>query len=146
MLMTEQSQRATTVARRPMKAEGETAGPTLRSPLTSGITIFVGFLHDFAAGIWAACAFAIWWLERPTPASAGREALAALQREFFFIALACLAVVLLAGVGRTFTYVSGVYGEHAEARRRRMLAVKHVVLLAVFSAGTLWQYAMVFGW
>lgn len=112
------------------------------------LTILVGFIHDFAAGIWAACALAVWLLERGATAVVSPEAvaqLAAIQRTFFFLALACVAVVMLAGVGRTFTYVPGVYGEAGEGLRRRMLAVKHALLLLVFGAGTWWQYVMTFG-
>lgn len=106
------------------------------------LNILVGFVHDFAAGIWAACTFAIWWLERAMAVSADAEALRSLQWQFFYIALACVGVVLLAGVGRTFSYsyVGAVYGEDSEATRRRMLIVKHVVLLIVFGVGTWWQY------
>lgn len=126
--------------------ESVTAPAGGRSPLTGGLTILIGFVHDFAAGIWAACTFSIWWLERAVPLSGAAAAvLGRLQWEFFLIALVCVAIVLVAGVGRTFTYVSGVYGDQAEPRRRRMLAVKHVLLLAVFGAGTIWQYAMASG-
>jgi len=50
-------------------------------------------------------------------------------------------------MGRTFTYayIGEVYGQEAEATRRRMLIVKHVVLLAVFGAGVWWQAAMIWG-
>lgn len=112
------------------------------------MTILVGFVHDFAAGIWAACALAVWLAERGMAEVTSREAaiqLAAIQRAFFFLALACVAVVMLAGVGRTFTYVPGVYGEADEGLRRRMLAIKHALLLFVFGAGTWWQYLMTFG-
>lgn len=109
------------------------------------LTIVIGFAHDFAAGIWAACIFAIWWLERAVARSSSGAELVVLQRQFFLIALGCVAVVLLAGVGRTFTYVQGVYGAEAESTRRRMLIIKHVVLLVVFGLGTLWQYTMAFG-
>ena len=105
----------------------------------------MGFIHDFAAGIWAACTFAIWWLERAIPGAADAGQLEALQRQFFYIALACVAIVLIAGVGRTFTYAANVYGEAAESQRRKMLVIKHAVLLAVFGVGTLWQYMTVFG-
>lgn len=122
-------------------------GPDGGGGLKRALTVLVGFLHDFAAGIWAACTFAIWWLERALPTSADTVALTGLQWQFFYIALACVAAVLLAGAGRTFTYsyVGAVYGEEAEAIRRRMLIAKHLVLFFVFGLGTWWQYVTVRG-
>ncbi|MBA4373809.1 MAG: hypothetical protein C0402_13235 [Thermodesulfovibrio sp.] len=115
--------------------------------MQKALTIFIGFIHDFAAGCWAATVLAVYWLER----SAGDapqlgESLGKLQQEFFFIGLACIVVVFAAGAGRTFTYahIGSVYGEDSEKLRRRMLIIKHVLLLIVFGAGTLWQYSIAF--
>lgn len=122
--------------------------------MKSAISVLVGFLHDFVAGIWAACTLAIWWLERSISGAtdpgdmavvSATATLAALERQFFYIALGCVAIVLAAGAGRIFTYVDGVYGPDAEVQRRRMLMAKHAVLLIVFGAGTMWQYMAVFG-
>ena len=108
-------------------------------------TIFVGFLHDFAAGIWLATVLAVWWLERAMLPDVV-DILTPLQRQFFFIGLACTAIVFLAGMGRTFTYayIGSVYGEQSEAMRRKMLIIKHIGLLGVFGLGTWWQYTMAF--
>jgi uncharacterized membrane protein len=110
------------------------------------VTIFVGFVHDFSAGIWVGATFAIWWLSRASVSPALAPQLSGLKQGLFFIALACVAVVMLAGVGRTFTYATtaGIYGDDAEALRKRMLLIKHAVLLAVFGVGTVWQYFMVY--
>ncbi len=104
----------------------------------------MGFVHDFAAGCWAATVLAVWWIDRKPLAGV---ALAGLKKEFFYIGLVCVAVVLLAGVGRTFTYayIGSVYGEQSEALRRKMLALKHIGLFIVFGLGTYWQWTMAFG-
>lgn len=111
------------------------------------LTIFIGFIHDFAAGCWAATVLAVYWLEGIAGSSAELTApLAALQQEFFWLGAACTGIVLVAGMGRTFTYayIGAVYGEQAEHLRRRMLVIKHVVLIAVFGGGTWWQYTLAF--
>src|SRR5512140_781497 len=98
--------------------------------MKKALTIFVGFLHDFAAGCWAASVLAVYWLDRIGSRQPGlKPVLDGLERQFFWAGLACVAVVLLAGMGRTFTYayVGSVYGEDAERLRRKMLIVKHVV-------------------
>lgn len=109
--------------------------------------IFIGFIHDFAAGCWAATVLVVYWLEQTVRNSSELAAvLMALQQKFFWLGVGCTATVFLAGMGRTFTYayIGTVYGEQAEHLRRRMLLVKHLFLLTVFGLGTWWQYAMAF--
>jgi hypothetical protein len=52
--------------------------------------------------------------------------------------------VFATGAGRSFTYVDNVYGKDAENVRRKMLVMKHVILLLIFGSGIYWQYMMVF--
>ena len=110
-------------------------------------TIFIGFLHDFAAGCWGATVLAIYWLDRLTSQRPElQDALSGLMHQFFWAGIASTAVVLIAGMGRTFTYayIGAVYGADAEKMRRRMLIIKHILLVAVFGLGIWWQYAVVF--
>lgn len=115
--------------------------------MKKALTIFIGFLHDFAAGCWAASVVVVYWLDRIAGREPGlRHVLDGLERWFFWAGLWCIAVVLIAGAGRTFTYtyIGTVYGEEAEHIRRRMLIIKHIVLIAVFGLGTWWQYSLAF--
>jgi hypothetical protein len=111
------------------------------------LTIFIGFVHDFAAGCWAATVLAVFWIERVVLSSPGlADPLMILQKQFFWAGVGCTVIVLLAGMGRTFTYayIGSVYGEQSEQLRRRMLVVKNVLLLTIFGLGTWWQYALAF--
>lgn len=113
--------------------------------MNKSLTIFAGFIHDFAAGFWAATVLAVYWLWRlslGTPELA--SSLRPLEIEFFYFGLASVFVVLLTGMGRTFTYIENYYGEDAENMRRKMLAVKHILLFGIFGIGTYWQYSMAF--
>jgi len=115
--------------------------------MKKAFTIFVGFLHDFAAGCWGASVLAIYWVDRLSIQKPELKAmLNGLERQFFWAGIVCVAVVLLAGMGRTFTYayIGDVYGADAEKMRRKMLVVKHVVLMAIFGLGIWWQYMMAF--
>jgi len=113
--------------------------------MNKALTIFIGFLHDFAAGCWAATVLAVYWVDRVASQRPElKSSLDGLERQFFWAGVGCVAVVLLAGMGRTFTYVDNVYGADAEQARRRMLMIKHIVLLAVFGLGTWWQYVMAY--
>jgi putative copper export protein len=111
------------------------------------ITIIIGFVHDFAAGCWGACVLAVYWLHRLEDQPGLQQLMLGLKKQFFFAGLACFAIVLAAGAGRTFTYayVGNVYGEDAEKLLRKMLIIKHTILLVMFGLGTGWQYSMVFG-
>jgi len=112
--------------------------------MKKALTIFIGFIHDFAAGCWAATVLAVYWLNRQSVPSDITGIIFNLKKQFFFFGIACVILVFATGAGRTFTYVGEVYGRDAEKMRRKMLIVKHVILLSVFSAGTYWQYTMVY--
>lgn len=109
------------------------------------LTIFVGFIHDFAAGCWAATVITVYWLDRASGKKpALKSTLSGLERDLFYIGIVCAVIVILAGAGRTFTYVDNVYGEDSERQRRKMLIIKHIILITVFGLGIYWQYTMVF--
>ena len=115
--------------------------------MKKAFTIFVGFIHDFAAGCWAATVLSVYWLDRIGSRSPEmKPILTGLERQFFWAGLGCVAVVFLAGAGRTFTYayIGSVYGEDAERIRKRMLIIKHIFLITVFGLGIWWQYATSF--
>ncbi len=113
--------------------------------MKGAVAVLVGFVHDFSAGLWAATVLAVWWLERGIVAHAGAaQVLQGLQRNFFWMGVAFTAVVMVTGAGRGFTYVDNFYGPGAEAPRRKMLVVKHVILVTVFGLGTWWEYRMAF--
>jgi putative copper export protein len=112
--------------------------------MKKAFTILIGFIHDFAAGCWAASVLAVYRLDKVIPGPGSQDPIRALQKEFFYIGIVCIFIVLGAGAGRTFTYVHNVYGDDAEKSRRKMLIMKHAILLVVFGLGTFWQYAMTF--
>jgi hypothetical protein len=113
--------------------------------MKKALTIFIGFVHDWAAGCWAATVLGVWWLSRYSGTAAVSEILFELKKQFFYAGLFCVVLVFATGTGRTFTYVGNVYGEDAEKIRRKMLIIKHIMLLSIFGAGTCWQYFMTFG-
>lgn len=112
--------------------------------MKKALTIVIGFIHDFAAGCWAATVLAVYWLGRqPLPADV-QSIVLGMKKQFFYFGIVCVLLVFATGAGRTFTYVGNVYGEDAERVRRRMLIIKHVLLITVFGLGIFWQYSMVY--
>ncbi len=114
--------------------------------MKKALTIFIGFLHDFAAGCWGATVLAVYWIHRMELEKNLGALFFGLKKQFFFIGLACVGTVLAAGAGRMFTYayVGNVYGDEGEKLRKRMLVVKHIILFVLFSAGIYWQYELVY--
>lgn len=116
----------------------------LRRPMKKALTIVIGFVHDFATGCWASTVLAIYWLSRlPVPDELS-AVLFGLKRQLFYAGIACVVLVFATGAGRTFTYIDDVYGKDAERTRKKMLVIKHIVLVTVFGLGVWWQYTMVF--
>jgi putative copper export protein len=109
------------------------------------LVILNGFIHDFAAGIWLAVMATIVALHR---AQSGHPEIApllnGLERRFFWVSIAAMVTIMATGAGRTFTYVDNWYGPDAEKVRRRMLVLKHILLVGFFSAGYVYVYDMVF--
>ncbi len=104
-----------------------------------------GFIHDFAAGYWLAAIVAIVVLHREHGARPEVTGiLNGIEHLFFWQSVAAMVFILVTGAGRTFTYVENWYGEDAEKVRRRMLMAKHLILFAVFGAGYLYVWHMVF--
>jgi uncharacterized membrane protein len=113
--------------------------------IKKSFVILNGFIHDFAAGIWLAAIMAITMLHRAHSGHAEIiSVINALERNFLWVSVAAMVLIMATGAGRTFTYVENWYGPDAERLRRRMLIVKHILLLACFGAGYLWVYGKVF--
>jgi len=112
--------------------------------MKKAFTIIIGFIHDFAAGCWAATVLAIYWLSRQVFSAEVGAIIFGLKKQLFWAGVVCVITVFATGAGRTFTYVENVYGPDAEKRRRKLLMIKHIILLTVFGLGTWWQYSMTF--
>ncbi len=112
--------------------------------MKKAFTIFLGFIHDFAAGCWAATVLAVYWLSASSVPAELSGVMTGLKRQFLFLGIGCVIIVFATGAGRTFTYVDNFYGVDAERQRRRMLIVKHVFLFLIFGLGIFWQYKMVY--
>ncbi|HXE98666.1 MAG TPA: hypothetical protein VN642_19845 [Dongiaceae bacterium] len=107
--------------------------------------ILNGFMHDFAAGIWLAAMAAIVLLHRAhTTHPEITGVINVIEHQTFWASVAAMALIMATGAGRTFTYVENWYGPDAERVRRRMLIIKHVILLACFGTGYLFVYGKVF--
>ncbi|MEW6713875.1 MAG: hypothetical protein AB1306_02130 [Nitrospirota bacterium] len=112
--------------------------------MKKALTIVIGFIHDFAAGCWAATVLGIYWLSRQVFSAEVHVIIFGLKKQIFWAGIVCVLTVFATGAGRSFTYVDNVYGTDAERVRRKMLIFKHIFLLLIFGLGIWWQYIMVF--
>jgi putative copper export protein len=113
--------------------------------LKKSAIVLNGFIHDFAAGYWLAAICAIAVLHRSHLQNpAVTTIINTMERLFFWQSVAAMVLIIATGAGRTFTYVENWYGPDAEQNRRRMLIIKHVVLLVAFGLGYLFVWGKVF--
>lgn len=104
-----------------------------------------GFIHDFATGYWLSDLIAIYFLHGFRGESAALSgALGSIERFFFWNSVAAALTIFATGGMRTFTYVDNFYGPETEQTRRRMLVIKHVLLIVIIGAGTYWAYCTAF--
>lgn len=104
-----------------------------------------GFIHDFATGYWLSGMIAIHFLDKFQRGYPAAAAILTVMKEFFFWnTVGAVVVILATGAGRTYTYVDNVFGESTELTRRKMLIIKHVILLAIFGIGGYWAYKTTF--
>ena len=119
-------------------------GDRVRTTVKKMIVVLIGFIHDFAAGCWAATVLGVYWLSGQAVHAEVGDIIFGLKKQLFYAGILCVILVLATGAGRSFTYVNDFYGKDTEKIRRTMLIIKHIILLAVFGLGTYWQYTMVF--
>ncbi len=104
-----------------------------------------GFIHDLSCGYWLSCIIAITFLhnfQAKYPEVYGQ--LQSIEQFFFWNSIGAVLLIFITGGVRTFTYVDNFYGEEAEKTRRKMLVIKHIVLLLIFGAGSYLAYLMSF--
>ena len=104
-----------------------------------------GFIHDFATGYWLSALIAIYLLHgfrAGSPELSG--ALGSIERFFFWHSVAAAAAIFATGGMRSFTYVNNFYGPEAEKTRRKMLVIKHVLLIVIVGGGSYWAYLTAF--
>ena len=102
-----------------------------------------GFIHDFATGYWLSALIAIYLLHGFRGSSAEVSAiLAGIERFFFWNTVGAAAAIFATGGMRSFTYVNNFYGPEAERTRRRMLVIKHVLLVVVVGCGSYFGYRL----
>lgn len=94
----------------------------------------IGHGHNFATRCWVMTVVAVWWFGRLAGKHEElRSEISRLNSELFSLGLICIAVILLAGYGRTFypNDVKKIFDRSREKERIRQLSKMYVILYLV---------------
>ncbi len=109
------------------------------------IKVINAYIHDFASALWLASVLVVYWTDRYAIPAGTEDFFFRFRKDFLFIGIGSLVIIMITGAGRTYTYDAGQFGEDAEKKRKQILIVKHILGFIVYGAGTYWQYVMVYG-
>lgn len=104
----------------------------------SVLTVVNNFIHDVTTGLWLACLFLAFYINRRWPGNL--DLLSEIQEFLFITSLIALAIIGLTGIIRRKTYTSYLYGVDIEVKRRALLIVKHILLAFIALGGTWFLY------
>jgi putative copper export protein len=111
------------------------------------LTILNAFIHDVATGTWIGTLILLTMLHQEARRPAwflASPLVPGLERKFLLVTWVSLAVIVATGVVRMVTWkVFGWTGD-MERSRIQLLKVKHALLGVVFTAGTVYQFMLVY--
>lgn len=103
----------------------------------------IGHGHNFATRCWAMTVIGVYWFDRLSMENTALQStLSELNRELFYLGVACIVIILLAGSGRTFypTNVEKIFDRKREKQRIQQLSRMYVILFAVVFTGIYLRY------
>jgi putative copper export protein len=111
------------------------------------LTILNAFIHDVATGTWIGTLILLTMLHQEAQRPAwflASPLVPGLEKKFLLVTWVSLAVIVATGVVRMVTWkVFGWTGD-MERSRIQLLKVKHALLGVVFTAGTVYQFMLVY--
>ena len=108
----------------------------------------IGHGHNFATRCWIITVVAVYWFGRLSAKNAElQSAVSGLNRELFYLGLVCIAIIFLAGWGRTFypNDVKKIFDKTREKERIKQLSKMYVILFAVLFPLLYFRYSSVTG-
>lgn len=108
----------------------------------------IGHGHNFATRCWVMTVVAVYWFSQLSMKNTGLQSeIASLNKELFYLGLTCIAIILLAGWGRTFypNDVKKIFDKAREKERIRQLLKMYVILFAVLFPAIYLRYGTAAG-
>ncbi|MBI4690390.1 MAG: hypothetical protein HY754_09015 [Nitrospirae bacterium] len=103
----------------------------------------IGHGHNFATRCWVMTVAAVYWFNRLSMENMELQpVLTGLNKELFYLGLVCIAVILLAGTGRTFypTDVKKIFDKSREKERIKQLLKMYLILFGFLFIVIQWRY------
>ena len=103
----------------------------------------IGHGHNLATRCWAMTVLAVYWLNRRSLGNTEMQSsLDELNKVLFYLGLFCIAVIILAGSGRTFypTDVKKIFDQKREKDRIRQLIKMYLSLFLFFFIVIHWRF------
>ncbi len=108
----------------------------------------IGHGHNFATRCWLMTVVGVYWFNQQSLEHTELQSeFAGLNKELFYLGLGCIAIILLAGFGRTFypNDVKKIFDKTREKERIKQLLKMYVILFAVFFPAIYRRYSAVAG-
>lgn len=108
----------------------------------------IGHGHNFATRCWVMTVVAVYWFNQLAVKKPELQSdIARLNKELFYLGLLCMAVILLAGYGRTFypTDVKKIFDKAREKQRIKQLLKMYLILVAVLFPAIYLRYGSIGG-
>jgi len=110
------------------------------------LIIINNFVHDLFTGLWISSVLVIYLLGRKAGFEQGTPLATSLQevmKVFFWLGLFSILVIIITGIFRLLEYKFQNRGA-SEPLKKKILILKHILLGAVFVAGTYLAYIRAF--
>lgn len=108
----------------------------------------IGNGHNFATRCWILTVVAVYWFDRLSMKNADLQpVIAGLNKELFYLGLICIAIILLAGYGRTFypNDVKKIFDKTREKERIKQLLKMYLILFLVLFTAIYLRYSAIAG-
>lgn len=116
--------------------------------MRESLVVLNSFLHDLMTGLWAGALLTMRALTAGRGGISGQAylLLSELFQQLNYLAVACLMIILLTGIGRAITYKYYGWTGDVAAKRKKLLIIKHIFLGTLITAGTGYQVYLNFQW
>lgn len=108
----------------------------------------IGHGHNFATRCWFMTVLAVYWFHRLSVKNPELQSvITGLNKELFYLGLACIGIIFLAGWGRSLypNYVQKIFDKAREKERLKQLSKMYLILFAVFFTVLSLRYGSVAG-
>lgn len=108
----------------------------------------IGHGHNFGTRCWIMTVVAVYWFDRLSMKNTELQSeISGLNKGLFYLGLLCVAVILLAGYGRTFypNDVKKIFDKAREKERIKQLLKMYIILYVVLFPGMYLRYSAIAG-